>query len=339
MATIDADTHVIETDETWSYMEGEQARYRPALVTPESGGRQYWLIDGRIFSRGSNVNRSIPAEAREMRDIEARLRHMDELEIDVQVLYPSLFLRPLTARPEIEAALCRSYNRWLADLWGKGENRLRWVAVLPLMSIDESIAEARFAKDNGACGLFTRGLVEDKRLSDPYFFPLYQQASRLNLPICVHASTGNFDWVELFQNESGFAKFKLAVLSAFHSILYEGIPAKFPGLRFGFIEVRAQWIPYILIEMAKRFEKSQTPVRKEDLMRENRLYVACQTDDDLPYVLRYSGADNLVIGSDYGHADTSAEIEALRKLKHQGGLSADVVDKILNANPKALYGL
>lgn len=339
MAAIDADTHVIETDQTWETMTGEDARFRPVLVTPQGGGGQYWLIDGRIFSRGGNVNKNIPAESREMRDIEARLRHMDDLEIDVQVLYPSLFLRPLTERPEVEAALCRSYNRWLAELWRKGESRLRWVAVLPLMSIDQAIAEARFAKDHGACGVFTRGLVDDKRLSDPYFFPLYEEASRLSFPICVHASTGNFDWVELFRNESGFAKFKLAVLSAFHSILYEGIPAKFPALRFGFIEVRAQWIPYVLIEMARRFEKSQTPVRKEDLMRDNRLYVACQTDDDLPYVLRYSGADNLVIGTDYGHADTSAEIEALRKLKADGGLSSDVVDKILYANPRALYDL
>jgi hypothetical protein len=28
--------------------------------------------------------------------------------------------------------------------------------------------------------------------------------------------------------------------------------------------------------------------------------------------------DNIVIGSDYGHADTSAEIEALRKFKGMG---------------------
>ena len=111
------------------------------------------------------------------------------------------------------------------------------------MSMDKALAEARSAKDNGACGLFMRGLVDNRRLSDPYFFPLYEEASRLNLPICIHASTGNFDWVELFQGESGFSRFKLPVLSAFHSIVYEGMPDKFPKVRFGFIEVRAQWYP------------------------------------------------------------------------------------------------
>src|ERR1700751_4681963 len=101
MATIDADTHVIETERTWEQMQGSAAKYRPSMVSGE-GGRNFWLIDGRRFSRGVNVNSEIPADVREMRDIEARVRHMDELEIDVQVLYPSLFLRALTDRPDID---------------------------------------------------------------------------------------------------------------------------------------------------------------------------------------------------------------------------------------------
>ena len=336
MATIDADAHVIETERTWEYMEPTEVEFCPVRMSPNQGRREYWLIDGRAFSRGVNVNQNIPAASREMQDIELRLKHMDELEIDVQVLYPSLFLRPLTRRPEVEAALCKSYNRWLTDICSKGEGRLRWVATVPLMSLDQAIAEVNFAKANGACGLFTRGIVDDKRLSDPYFFPLYAEAERLGLPICVHASTGNFDWVELFQGESGFSRFKLPVLSAFHSIVHDGIPQNFPRLRFGFIEVRAQWIPYLAVELAKRLERTKGHA-SASLLHDNRIYVACQTDDDLPYILKYSGEDNLVIGSDYGHADTSSEIEALRKLRLNGAVDPEIIDKILYDNAKALY--
>jgi predicted TIM-barrel fold metal-dependent hydrolase len=74
-------------------------------------------------------------------------------------------------------------------------------------------------------------------------------------------------------------------------------------------------------------------------LRENRIYVACQTDDDLPYILKYSGPDNIVIGSDYGHADTASELEALRTLKDRGEIDAGVIEKILDDNPRALYGL
>ncbi len=68
---------------------------------------------------------------------------MDELDIDVQVLYPTIFLRPFTRRPEVELAVTRSYNRWLIDIWKAAPERLRWVAVLPLLSMDKAIEEAR----------------------------------------------------------------------------------------------------------------------------------------------------------------------------------------------------
>ena len=119
MPTIDADAHVIECDQTWSYIENE--KLRPYLVAPGGGRAQNWLIDGRVFHRGVNFDKHLPLDICEMRDIKGRLRHMDELEIDVQVLYPSLFLRPVTARPEVENAICRSYNRWLIDICAKGE--------------------------------------------------------------------------------------------------------------------------------------------------------------------------------------------------------------------------
>jgi len=56
-------------------------------------------------------------------------------------------------------------------------------------------------------------------------------------------------------------------------------------------------------------------------------------------VLGYSGNDNLVIGTDYGHADNAVEIEALRKLRRDGRLTGQVIDKILQDNPSTLYGL
>jgi predicted TIM-barrel fold metal-dependent hydrolase len=274
----------------------------------------------------------------EMRDIKGRLKHMDQLNIDVQVLYPSLFLRPLTAKAEVENAICRSYNQWLIDICAKGEGRLKWVAVVPFIDMASTLAEVEFAKANNACGIFMRGMIDDKRLSHPFFFPLYEAAEKAQLPICVHASTGNFDWVQMFDGESGFMRFKAPVLSAFHAIVHDGVPKKFPKLKFGFIEVRSQWIPYMAVDIARRFDRADNSVAR-NLIRDNHVYVTCQTDDDLPQVLKYSGEDNLVIGSDYGHNDTSAEIEALRTIKTKGEVEPRIIDKILYDNAKALYGL
>jgi predicted TIM-barrel fold metal-dependent hydrolase len=189
MPTIDADAHVIESERTWDYIEDD--KLRPFLITPGGSRPQNWLIDGRVFNRGVNVDRGLPESIREMRDIEGRLKHMDELDIDVQVLYPSLFLRPLTAKPEVEKAICRSYNQWLIDVCNKGEGRLRWIAVVPMMDMASAIAEIRFAKANGACGIFSRGLIDDKRLSHP-FLPTLRGSGKDGFAVLCSCFHGKF---------------------------------------------------------------------------------------------------------------------------------------------------
>jgi predicted TIM-barrel fold metal-dependent hydrolase len=275
-----------------------------------------------------------------MADVAARLRHMDELEIDVQVLYPSLFLRPLTHRTDTEIALCRSYNRWMADIWSQGNNRLRWAAVLPFKDIEESVNELDYAVQNGACAVFMRGIEEDMSLDNPYFYRLYDAVSDANVPIGIHAGNNSFFWNDMFFDEGGYSRAKLPVISAFHTFLMSDIATRFPRLRIGFIEAASQWIPGAVHDMARRAERRlKRPVDRTAQLREHNLWVACQTDDDLPYVLKYAGEDNLVIGTDYGHNDTATEIEALRYIKSSGEVSATAISKILGDNAQKLYGL
>ena len=107
---IDADAHVVETERVWDYLEAAEEKYRPTLVTsPKNPERQNWILDGENlgpkfpspnekqsaehFKRfGREV--ATPVEARELSDVQQRLQHMDELGIDVQVLYNSLWLTP-----------------------------------------------------------------------------------------------------------------------------------------------------------------------------------------------------------------------------------------------------
>ena len=56
-------------------------------------------------------------------------------------------------------------------------------------------------------------------------------------------------------------------------------------------------------------------------------------------MLEYAGEDNLVIGSDYGHDDSSSELKALRILRQDGSVSRRAIDKMLDDNARALYGL
>ena len=163
-------------------------------------------------------------------------------------------------------------------------------------------------------------------------------AAGLDLPICFHSGNNSFNVRDIYAKECGFGRSKLPVVSAFHNLLMDDIPSKWPSDRWAFIEVSAQWIPYALNDMGIRFRRRGRELSAA-IMAENNIYVACQVTDDLEYVLKYSGSNTLVVGTDYGHADTSAEIQALRKLRDDGKVSAETADKILNDNARALYGL
>src|SRR5713226_578476 len=130
---IDTDAHVIETEQTWSYLQPHEERYRPLLVASEKHRtREYWVVMDKIagfrfpnqtaqeldeLSQRTGRDMNTSAEARELSAVEQRLTHMDEVGIDIQVLHNTLWIEQVTNRAEAEFALCRSYNRWLGDIW------------------------------------------------------------------------------------------------------------------------------------------------------------------------------------------------------------------------------
>lgn len=349
MGAIDSDAHVIECETTFSYIEPAYRQYKPWVTVKKSddvtiadnaGGTQkeFWVIDGRLQPMESNVGSNTSKESREMANVAARLSHMDELEIDAQILYPTVFLRPWTEDPTCEYALCRAYNRWLADIWSKAPERLRWAAMVPLMSMEKIESELEFAKDHGAVGVFMRGIERDMQFSNPYFFPLYEAAERLSLAICLHSGNGSFSSYNIYGHESGLGRGKLQIVAAFHSLLLNNVPAKFPKLNWGFIEASADWIPFALNDLELRIRrrgKRMSPT----ILQDNNFFVTCLVTDHLDFILPYAGEGQLIVGTDYGHADNSAEILAMRKLRDDGRVPAHVVDKILNGNARRFYGL
>jgi predicted TIM-barrel fold metal-dependent hydrolase len=359
MLVIDADTHVDETEDTWEFMQGNDLQFKPtpaypAKIDPSRPPSRYWMIDGQRqirFIRSDEKTRTT-VQTRELLDVAARLRAMDERGIQVQVIYPTLFIMEATTRPEVSLALRRSYNRWLADRCAESKGRLRWVCLPPTMVIDEAIKELQFAKDHGACGVLKKGDREASRWpADPYFFPLYEEAQRLDMPLCFHTGSGTPDFPSAKDVALGsFMRSQQPTVHAFHTLIRQGIPGKFPKLRFGFIEANSSWVPYVIYDLKRRVEQVNAGstfgrshyVIQSDLLKTNRMYVTCQSDEDLSYIVKFSGEDNLMIGSDYTHNDQSMDHDFPRLLKQradEGDIPQSAVNKILYDNPKAFYGL
>ncbi|HTE84944.1 MAG TPA: amidohydrolase family protein [Dehalococcoidia bacterium] len=358
---IDADTHVIESEEIWGYFDPALAGKKPALVAfpdPSTGTTTHrWVIDGKLFpkphGKGGVFLATPPMDAkqavdldwacRSLNDTTTRIQHKDRMGVQTQVVYPTLFLAYLTDDQALDIALARSYNRFLAHAWAESVNQLRWVVVPPLQSIDASIEELNYGKQNGAVGVFFRGMEGERSLADPYFFPLYAEAERLDMPVCVHTGAGAPALTEMCDSRltAAFSHIRLLPLMAFHDLVYNRVPEQFPALRFGFIEAAASWMPFLLHFLRRRIrmEKRSTEQLGPKLCREYRMFVACEADEDIPYLLNHIGKANLLIGSDYGHHDQSAQPDLVSYIQAREDVPPAVVDKILRENPRRFYAI
>ncbi len=355
MGFIDADAHVDETQETWDYLRPDDALFRPVLLDapgwnylgPDIPPHPLWLIGGNVRLkryRDDEITGTTQA-TRELMDVPARLRHMDELGFDVQVIYPTTFLHAVTAQPEVELAVHGAYNRWLADKTAGTGGRLRWAYLPSVLSIEKSVAELAWAKEHGACAVFKKGVEYNRRASDPYFFPLYAEAERLDMPICFHQGEGSLASNVGQTNGGPFASMAIYnVLAAFNMLTSAGVPELFPRLRFGFIEAGASWVPYeIKVAGMRGQSKKYAYDFKTGFLRHHNYFVTCDTEDDIRMLVEEYGAeDNLMIGTDYGHRDPSHELAAhqvITEMGARGELSAEVAHKITSENARRLYGL
>src|SRR6266540_1722122 len=111
---IDADTHVVESEAIWDFFDESMAHRKPVAVVhedPATGqSRKRWVIDGVMVpkpdGKGGQALQTPPVDGEEARgrswltkamlDVEARLEDVDEMGVDVQVIFPTLFIAHLT---------------------------------------------------------------------------------------------------------------------------------------------------------------------------------------------------------------------------------------------------
>ena len=359
---IDADTHISEGAAMWALMDPAMQPRRPIMLqVPDDtwyGNRNaFWLIDGEIFPKPAGKGSfalvtpseqkvqagrkdSTPA-TREMTDIKGRLADMEKLNTAMQIVYPTLFLVYNTKDKELEVALCRAYNRFLAQACAQSGGLIKWVVVLPFQSMNAAIDEIRLAKQNGAVGVFFRGIEGEYTLDHPYLFPVYEEAQKHHMSICVHTGCGVKQILEMFDlaRNHTFGHTRVMPLLAFRDLVANRIPEQFPGLRFGFIEAAAGWAPF-LIHIIRRVLKERFKfASSKEMFREYRLYIACEADEDIPYIAKYTGEDHLLIGSDYPHNDPSREDQFVNALNVREDIAPQLRQKILYDNPRAFYAV
>ena len=359
MTVIDCDAHVEECVETWQYLDPEFYLLRPIpVVFPEDtcfgSHNAAWVIDYKLRFFAANptlmkraAEKDVPIPVQEMRDVQQRLSCMDELGIDKQVVFPSIWLGCLAENVELEAALARSYNQFMATQCAQSDGRLWYVAIVPWRRPDLAVKEIRRVKSLGsAAGLYARGIEWDRPLTHPDHWPIFEEAAKHDLPVTVHVGNGSSPMIrEMFQNVprpayddnrphvhplgKGLVSGPY-VLYAFQQILGSKLLDDFPQLRVAFLEAGSAWAPRLIKGLRGKNKKL-------DQWLAERVFVSCAIDDDIPYIKSKVGDDFLVTATDFPHGDAFRQDQLANGLKARGDLSDATIEKILSTNAQRLF--
>jgi len=359
LPVIDADGHVTEPPTVWTEYVEEAYRGRAPRFALDEHGYPCQVVGDRIAMRDAMLltlgpERSFAGYTPRAGgfDPAARLADLDTEGIDLAVLYPSIGLYFSDVDDaKLQAALCRAYNRWLADYCRLAPSRLVGVALLPLLDVDESMRELENAVERlGFRGAFMRPNPYGGRpIHHPVYDRLWNCAESLGVPIAVHEGLSDtmptlgrdrFDNAAIrhvlshpFEQMAACAGFVLA-----------GVLERHPKLRVVFLESGCGWLPYWLERMDEHWEtwRALLPLVRQPPSEYFRRQCMISMDPGeaiVEAVVRHAGEDLIVWASDYPHPDATFPGAVTKTLAVLEPVPASVRRKILAENASRLYGL
>jgi predicted TIM-barrel fold metal-dependent hydrolase len=369
MGYIDTDTHVIEPDEAWDYLDPSERKYRPVKIEVESptGGRpkSIYLIGDTLCrrfptdGRGAGYGFEYTADITHLRDPGLRVKKMDALGVDAQIVISTNFIGAQLEDPYAEAAIMRSWNRWMAERTHGYADRLRWVMVCPSRTPERAGEEMEWCANHGAAAVMLKGVDHGYDLSSPYFYPIYERAQDLNLTIVIHQG-GAREHIELLaitSNPAATGEWLRGIrdpMRGFASVIGSDLNKRFPKLRFAFVESGAAWVPYVLhlkqrnrelMDPASFVQWPAGPTRREGHMdfaaelESHRMFISGELDEDLEYLCTKLGPNAITIGSDMCHNDNASNLLAHTQLMQRGDIREDYKRRMVDDNGRLAFDI
>jgi predicted TIM-barrel fold metal-dependent hydrolase len=286
-----------------------------------------------------------------MTDPKSRLEDMDLEGIDETIMFPGGAGEEWAGLDQgFAVALCKTLNDARAEFTRFSPKRLKSVAKLPMIDPHAAAAELRRAvTELGMVGMVTPQHVRDKNLDHPSFDPVWAEAERLGVAVCVHGGGQAIDQVPI-----GVDRFKTRLethafthpvgqMLAVMSFTVGGILHRFPKLRVAFLEANVGWLPFWLDRLDEHWELTpeQAPGidrKPSEYFLSGRCFIGCDPDErTIPHVIHLLGEDVVVYASDYCHWDCAFP-DTVKIIVERGDLSESSKKHILHANPARLYG-
>ena len=328
---IDSDGHVLEPPDFFAQYMDPAYRDRAPQLFVDTDGKERLRIEGKVLGGPKGLGFAGAIGARQGKastdikyiegrkggfDPHARIPDMDLDGIDAAFLYPSLgLLSGAVEDPGLAAAICRAYNRWLADYCKPYPERLFGVAMLPMQSVELAIEEMRYArKELGMRSGFLRpNPYNNRMLGDAAYDPFWAEAQELDFAIGVHEGTGGMPaaGVDRFEELAPrhIVSHTVEMMLASLSLIWNGVCERFPRLRFAFLESGGGWIAPWLDRMDRHFDdhgvfsKSSLRMRPSEYFQRQCWISFEPVEGSLTHLVDYLGAHKILWATDYPHPD------------------------------------
>jgi predicted TIM-barrel fold metal-dependent hydrolase len=245
LKVVDCDTHFWQPVELWQELIDK--RYRETVV------EVFRDAERRRGEKKLVTHMSTDAAGRAYRDVgdraSDRLRHMDEEEVDVQIIFPGASRAPMISDADVAAAACRAVNRWNAEFASLAPNRLKPAMVVPMRFPNVALEEISYAtKELGLRSVFVAPTPPpERRWSDSALDPVWELLEASKVVVCFHEFSQLVDAYPSVSRSVYEDSYQMMYYCghtvesqlALMDLVVGGVMERHPSLYFGFIE--AMW--------------------------------------------------------------------------------------------------
>ena len=197
---------LITIEEHFSDTEIIEANAQYAYLKPKPTGK---MAEAMAFFQNQRLI------GQDLLDIEERrLPHMDEYGIGMQILSYTAPIDDVV--PADEAVLmARRANDILAARVAEHPDRFRAMATLPMADPEAAAAELeRCVKELGFVGVLLTGQYKGRFYDEPEFFPIFEKAAELDIPVYWHPDFVNSDIIDYYYMSDSYSAIVGAELSS-----------------------------------------------------------------------------------------------------------------------------
>ncbi|MBD3637504.1 MAG: amidohydrolase [Crocinitomicaceae bacterium] len=238
-------------------------------------------------------------------DAELRIKEYEEYQTQVQVVCTVPVMFSYWSKPKDCLELSRFLNDHIAELQSRYPKNYVGLGTIPMQDAELAIQELQRLKNElNIIGIQIGSNINDKNLSDPEFFPIFEEAERLGLAIMIHP----WEMMGFHSMEKYWLPWLVGMPAetsrAMCSLIFGGVLERLPNLRVLLSHAGGSFIPTLgRIEHGFNCRPDLVAVDNKRNPREyiGKFWTDCITHDIdfLKYILKVQGSEKVCLGTDY----------------------------------------